>query len=168
VFAASVTRVITLIMEAASTFEMANFYQTTWHNNPEDSNLHTHQCQNLKSHNWYAHYCQMRNNTLMINNVIVMVWEDDSVNCFTLLSRHLLEQIEKTTKNLRTVRFQQRFKPETTWIQSQTLTSNIFQKTFHDDSGNIKGAKVYICWCHILKTGKSIQTCKRMKMAEIL
>jgi hypothetical protein len=33
--------VVPLMLEAASTSEMSvNFYQTTWHNNPEDSHLH--------------------------------------------------------------------------------------------------------------------------------
>jgi hypothetical protein len=42
---------ITLMMEVASTSEMSvNFYQTTWHNNPEDSHLHTRCHENLKSH----------------------------------------------------------------------------------------------------------------------
>jgi hypothetical protein len=42
---------ITLMMEAASTSETSvNFYQTTWHNNPEDSHLHIHCHENLKSH----------------------------------------------------------------------------------------------------------------------
>jgi hypothetical protein len=42
---------ITLLMEAAGTSEMSvNFYQTIQHNNPEDSYLHTHHCENLKSH----------------------------------------------------------------------------------------------------------------------
>jgi hypothetical protein len=27
-----------------------NFYQTIWHNSPEDSHLHSHYCENLKSH----------------------------------------------------------------------------------------------------------------------
>jgi hypothetical protein len=40
-----------LMIEAASTSEMlANFYQTTWHYNPEDSHLHTHHHENLKSY----------------------------------------------------------------------------------------------------------------------
>jgi hypothetical protein len=39
------------MMEVASTFEtLANFYQTTWHNNPEDRHLHTHGREILKSH----------------------------------------------------------------------------------------------------------------------
>jgi Zn-finger protein len=39
------------MMEAASTSEtLANFYQTTWHNMPEDSHLHTNRHENLKSH----------------------------------------------------------------------------------------------------------------------
>jgi hypothetical protein len=39
---------IALMMEAASTSEMSiNFYQTTWHNNPEDSHLHSHCCEDL-------------------------------------------------------------------------------------------------------------------------
>jgi hypothetical protein len=38
-------------MEAASTSETAaNFYQTTPHNDPEDSHLHTRRRENLKSH----------------------------------------------------------------------------------------------------------------------
>jgi hypothetical protein len=43
--------IIVLMMEAASTSEtLVNFYQTTWHDNPEDSHLHTRRCENLKSH----------------------------------------------------------------------------------------------------------------------
>jgi hypothetical protein len=39
------------MMEAARTFEtLVNFYQTTRCYNPEDSNLHTHRCENLKSY----------------------------------------------------------------------------------------------------------------------
>jgi hypothetical protein len=42
---------ITLMMEAARTSEtLVNFYQTTRHYNPEDSHLHTHHHENLKSH----------------------------------------------------------------------------------------------------------------------
>jgi hypothetical protein len=42
-----------LMMEAANTFETSvNFYQTTRRNNLEDSRLHTHSRENLKS------YCQ--------------------------------------------------------------------------------------------------------------
>jgi hypothetical protein len=34
--------IITLMMDAASTCETSvNSYQTTWHNHPEDSHLHT-------------------------------------------------------------------------------------------------------------------------------
>jgi hypothetical protein len=36
------------MMEAASTSETVNFYQTTWRCNPEDSYLHTHSRENLK------------------------------------------------------------------------------------------------------------------------
>jgi hypothetical protein len=58
--AASIIRV--LMMEAASTSEMPeNFYQTTWHNNPEDSHLHNCCQKNLKSHSEYVvldgYYC---------------------------------------------------------------------------------------------------------------
>jgi hypothetical protein len=43
--------VIALMMGAASTSETSvNFYQTTRRNNPEDSQLHTHRRENLKSH----------------------------------------------------------------------------------------------------------------------
>jgi hypothetical protein len=42
---------IALMMEAASTSEtLVNFYQTTRRNNPDDSHLHTHRRENLKSH----------------------------------------------------------------------------------------------------------------------
>jgi hypothetical protein len=41
---------IALMMEAARTSEtLVNFYQTTRRFNPEDSNLHTHRHENLKS-----------------------------------------------------------------------------------------------------------------------
>jgi hypothetical protein len=49
VLAASIIRAI--ITEAARTSEtLVNFYQTTWHYNPEDSHLHTHRRENLKSY----------------------------------------------------------------------------------------------------------------------
>jgi hypothetical protein len=39
------------MMEAARTSEtLVNFYQTTRRYNPEDSHLHTHRCENLKSY----------------------------------------------------------------------------------------------------------------------
>jgi hypothetical protein len=42
--------VIALIMEAVQTSEMlVNSYQSTLHYNPEDSQLHSHCCGNLKS-----------------------------------------------------------------------------------------------------------------------
>jgi hypothetical protein len=42
---------IALMMEAARTSEtLVNFYQTTLCYNPEDSNLHTHRRENLKSY----------------------------------------------------------------------------------------------------------------------
>jgi hypothetical protein len=43
----------TLMMEAARTSEtLVNFYQTTWCYNPEDSHLHIHRRENLKSYNF--------------------------------------------------------------------------------------------------------------------
>jgi hypothetical protein len=43
--------VIALMKEAARTSETSvNFYQTTRRNIPEDSNLHTRRCENLKSY----------------------------------------------------------------------------------------------------------------------
>jgi hypothetical protein len=42
--------VITLMMEAARTSETLNFYQTTRLYNPEDSHLHTHRRENLRSY----------------------------------------------------------------------------------------------------------------------
>jgi hypothetical protein len=55
VSAASITRAmmmaIALMMEATSISETSvNFYQNTWHNNPENSHLHTRRRENLKSH----------------------------------------------------------------------------------------------------------------------
>jgi hypothetical protein len=45
--------IITLMMEAALTFETSvNFNATTRRYIPEDSKLHTRRRQNLKSHNW--------------------------------------------------------------------------------------------------------------------
>jgi hypothetical protein len=40
VLAASIIRAM-MMMEAASTSETSNFYQTAWRNNPENSHLHT-------------------------------------------------------------------------------------------------------------------------------
>jgi hypothetical protein len=48
VIAASIIR-IALMMEAASTSETSVNYQTTRHNIPEDSHLHTCRHENLKS-----------------------------------------------------------------------------------------------------------------------
>jgi hypothetical protein len=43
--------IIAVMMEAARTSEtLVNFYRTTWCYNPEDSNLHTHRRENLKSY----------------------------------------------------------------------------------------------------------------------
>jgi hypothetical protein len=48
VFAASIIRVIALMMVAASTPETSvNFYQTTWHNIPEDSHFQFLTCLSL-------------------------------------------------------------------------------------------------------------------------
>jgi hypothetical protein len=42
---------IVLTMEAARTSEtLVNFYQTTWHYNPEYSHLRTHRRENLKTY----------------------------------------------------------------------------------------------------------------------
>jgi hypothetical protein len=50
VLAASIIKAINLMMEEASTsVTSVNFYQTTWHNNPEDSHLRTCCCEKLKS-----------------------------------------------------------------------------------------------------------------------
>jgi hypothetical protein len=44
--------IITLMMEAAHTYEMSvDIDLTTWQYIPEDSELHTHRRENLKSHN---------------------------------------------------------------------------------------------------------------------
>jgi hypothetical protein len=40
-----------LMVEAVRAFEiLVSFYQTTWHNIPEDSHLHICHCENLKSY----------------------------------------------------------------------------------------------------------------------
>jgi hypothetical protein len=45
------------MMEAARTSEtLVNFYQTTRCYNPEDSNLHTHRRENLKSNPIYLYF----------------------------------------------------------------------------------------------------------------
>jgi hypothetical protein len=50
VLAVSNSRAITLVMEAASTFETSlNFYQTTQSHNTEDRHLHTRRRENLIS-----------------------------------------------------------------------------------------------------------------------
>jgi hypothetical protein len=47
-------------MEAASTSEtLVNFYQTTQHNKPEENDLHSHHCENLKSHSFIIYCHQM-------------------------------------------------------------------------------------------------------------
>jgi hypothetical protein len=47
-----------LMMDAARTFEiLVNFYQTTQHYNPEDSHLHTHHHENLRSKYLYFTVC---------------------------------------------------------------------------------------------------------------
>jgi hypothetical protein len=49
--------IIVLMMEAISTSETSvNFYQTTWRNIPENSDLHNHRHENLKSHHYYQAY----------------------------------------------------------------------------------------------------------------
>jgi hypothetical protein len=49
--ASIIALMITLVMEAASTFEtLKTLYQTTRHNFPEDSRLHIRCRENLKSH----------------------------------------------------------------------------------------------------------------------
>jgi hypothetical protein len=45
-----------LMMEASETSEtLVNSYQSTWHYNPEDSDLYTHRLENLKSYVWNAY-----------------------------------------------------------------------------------------------------------------
>jgi hypothetical protein len=66
VFDASIIRAtvtIGLMQVAASTSEMlVNSYQTTQHNNPEDSHLHTCHCENLiKFWEKYTHLWPLRN-----------------------------------------------------------------------------------------------------------
>jgi hypothetical protein len=52
-------KMIALMMEAARTSEtLVNFYQTTRRYNPEDSHLHTHRRENLKSYLTFQVYWQ--------------------------------------------------------------------------------------------------------------
>jgi hypothetical protein len=51
---------IALMMKAARTSEtLVNFYQTTWHYNPEDSHLRAHCHENLKSHQFVLFNCRL-------------------------------------------------------------------------------------------------------------
>jgi hypothetical protein len=61
----SIISVITLIMEAVITCEMlANFYQTTQRNITEDSYLHIHHCENLKSHHEFYAFLMLKTSNL--------------------------------------------------------------------------------------------------------
>jgi hypothetical protein len=54
----SLAMITTLMMEAASTSETSvNFYQTTWRFNPEDSHLHNHHHDKLKSYITKLYFC---------------------------------------------------------------------------------------------------------------
>jgi hypothetical protein len=59
---------IALRMEAARTSEtLVNFYQTTRCYNPEDSNLHTHRRENLKSYLWDSSlYNTLRHHVILV------------------------------------------------------------------------------------------------------
>jgi hypothetical protein len=46
------------VTAAASSKMLENFYRTTWHYTPEDSNLYGHFCENLKSHKVLLRYSQ--------------------------------------------------------------------------------------------------------------
>jgi hypothetical protein len=79
------------MMEAARTSEtLVNFYQTTWSYNPEDSHLHTHCCENLKSslttllccivilHNFFKrckHYNHISIVTQRKTHVLSLTWQ---------------------------------------------------------------------------------------------
>jgi hypothetical protein len=77
VLAASIIRAmsgIVLMMEAASTSEMStNFNQTTWHNNPEDSHLHTCHCETLKSHSIML-WTGTETSTNFLSDILWMRW----------------------------------------------------------------------------------------------
>jgi hypothetical protein len=58
--------VIALTMEAASTSETTvNLYQTTQHNIPQDSNLHTHRREDLKSRKVYRDFLSPSGHIIM-------------------------------------------------------------------------------------------------------
>jgi hypothetical protein len=48
---------VTMMMEALRSSETSILTRTTWHNIPEDSILHSHLCENLKS--YMIFYCSM-------------------------------------------------------------------------------------------------------------
>jgi hypothetical protein len=59
-YCASIIRVITLMTEAVRISEMsAIFNVTTWHYIPEDSKLHVHCRENLKSHMTVLKFCKL-------------------------------------------------------------------------------------------------------------
>jgi hypothetical protein len=63
------------MMEAARTSEtLVNFYQTTRCYSPEDSHLHTHHHENLKSYIHVLNICQNRNTPGSL------VWKKDTTN----------------------------------------------------------------------------------------
>jgi hypothetical protein len=78
-------------MEAASTSETAvNFYQTTQHNNPEDSHLHTCHHENLKSHNGMtvsfdkSKAMEFRERDSITSKIVISKTECKSVSSVTL------------------------------------------------------------------------------------
>jgi hypothetical protein len=97
VLAAFIIRVMPLMMKAASTFEtLVNFYQTTWHSNPEDSHLHTCHHESLKSHKiLYAFFISPMHITKCNNHEI------KSVESFKCLGRKIVTNVEVFKKKLR-------------------------------------------------------------------
>jgi hypothetical protein len=64
-----------LMMEAARTSEtLVNFYQTTRHYNPEDSRLHTHRRENLKSYQQKNVLSPNKNLIILIKRNVMRKW----------------------------------------------------------------------------------------------
>jgi hypothetical protein len=65
------------MMESGSTSEMSvNVYQTTQHNIPEDSHLHTRRRENVKSHqvSWFVVFSLER---ITVHVAVIIIQPDD-------------------------------------------------------------------------------------------
>jgi hypothetical protein len=68
------------VTQARSSETLVNFYQTIWHYNPEDSHLHTHRRENLKS--YYITY--------VLHSAFPSIMPDSFKKCYFVW--HMLKQ----------------------------------------------------------------------------